>query len=177
MESTHQALHQQSRTYSTSYDSSYPVCASPTVPWTAFYTWPILLTNSSAALSINFIFKLYKGLVNLDFHSFFQLTTNKRTRGHTATIFCKFSKNNYRRDFFTVSSIDLWNSLPQTAIDSPNLVQFNDFSSVFVFRPLVIFTFVFNTFFSYSKSVYCYFLVFCYPVGSFCVIAFDLCYS
>ena len=152
MESTHQALHQLRRTYSTSYDSSYPVCASPTVPWTALSTLGLYsLQTRQLRYQLIFIFKLYKGLVNLDFHSFFQHTTNKRTRGHTATIFCKFSKNNYRRDFFTVSSIDLWNGLPQTAVDSLNLVQFKT-SLVSFFKQKDIWWFFIPVFFEYLSS-------------------------
>ena len=70
------------------------------------------------------LFKMYKSLVNVNINDFFPFVQNKRTRGHTATISAKFAKNNYRRDFFTVSVINFWNKLPQSAIDASSVAEF-----------------------------------------------------
>ena len=70
------------------------------------------------------VFKMYKNITNVDFNDFFTLLTNKRTRGHSATLQLKHANNNYRLNFFTVSTIDLWNKLPQTLIDESSLAKF-----------------------------------------------------
>ena len=70
------------------------------------------------------IFKMYKGFSDLDFRDFFELITNSATRGHSARIRAKSSNRNYRLNFFTVSSIFLWNQLSQSDVDSPSLHSF-----------------------------------------------------
>ena len=70
------------------------------------------------------IFKMFKNIINLNFDNFFHLVPNKRTRGHSASISIKHSNNNYRRDFFSVSSIELWNMLPESAIGASTVTQF-----------------------------------------------------
>ena len=60
------------------------------------------------------IFKMYK---KGELGNFFVLRNNKKIRGHSATLQIKYAKNNYRRYFFTIAAIDLWNKLPQNSID------------------------------------------------------------
>lgn len=70
------------------------------------------------------IFKMRKGLIDLDLNRFFVINENRRTRGHSCHIIPKFSKNNYRLNFFTVSAITYWNTLTQEVVDSPSLSIF-----------------------------------------------------
>ena len=72
------------------------------------------------------IFKIYTKHIEINLFPLFNIicTEEKTTRGYTANIFLKFANNNYRRDFFTISSINMCNKLPQKAIDAKNLTEF-----------------------------------------------------
>ena len=69
------------------------------------------------------IFKLHRHQPNA-FNDFFDVRGEKRTRGHTMTIATKYAKNNYRLNFFTVSSITLWNKLTEDEITSSSVTLF-----------------------------------------------------
>jgi hypothetical protein len=71
-----------------------------------------------------FTFKIYRQLADVDFHHFFQIRKDKRTRGHKLTLIPKFAKNNYRLHFFTNSVVQLWNQLANDDIDALNLLHF-----------------------------------------------------
>ena len=70
------------------------------------------------------IYKLYNRLSDLNFHTFFQISKDKRTRGHKLSIIPKFAKNNYRLKFFTNSSVHLWNQLTNDDVTALNLSDF-----------------------------------------------------
>jgi hypothetical protein len=70
------------------------------------------------------VFKIYKQSTNVRFSDFFSLAKSKMTRGHNAAVNIKHAYTNYRLNFFTLSILEIWNKLPQTVIDSPNLLTF-----------------------------------------------------
>jgi hypothetical protein len=70
------------------------------------------------------MFKFYHQLTDVDFDLFFTVKTDNRTRGHKLSIIPKFAKYNYRLNFFTNSSVHLWNQLTDEDIDAPTLAQF-----------------------------------------------------
>ena len=70
------------------------------------------------------IFKIFKGLINIDFRDLFDVSDFHRTRGHNLHIISKFSQHNYRLHFFSVSSIYYWNKLSQDDVDSTSVASF-----------------------------------------------------
>ncbi|MEL7308748.1 MAG: reverse transcriptase family protein, partial [Pseudomonadota bacterium] len=57
---------------------------------------------------------------------------NRPTRGHAAKISLKNARNNYRLHFFTVSIIDAWNKLPESAVSASSVAHFKkELSSYF----------------------------------------------
>lgn len=81
-----------------------------------------------------FLFKMYKGFTNINFDSFFTLCPSSITRGHSGRILPKFSRNNYRLNFFTVQVISYWNQLSQDDIDSPTTSCFKNRLNAFFKR-------------------------------------------
>ena len=71
-----------------------------------------------------FIYKIYKGVVKLNFNDLFDVNNTRKTRGHSCHITPKFSSHNYRLHFFTVSIVSYWNQLSQDDIDTPSISAF-----------------------------------------------------
>jgi len=61
-------------------------------------------------------FKLFKGLTDVPYTTFFQLATDSSTRGHSLKISKPYCKTDMRKFFFTYKVINRWNSLPEVAI-------------------------------------------------------------
>ena len=80
------------------------------------------------------VFKMYKGLISLDFHEFFEVQVSRKGRGHNCHIITKFSSYNYKLNFFSVSSISFWNQLSQDDIDATSVVAFKSRLAVFFNR-------------------------------------------
>ena len=70
------------------------------------------------------IFKIYKGMLDLNFRDFFDVTKEERTRGNKIKIVPKFAKNNYRLNFFSNSAVGLWNKLSNDDISVDTVPQF-----------------------------------------------------
>ena len=69
------------------------------------------------------VFKMFKGIDNLDPFSFFECSTN-RTRGHSLKI-KKFQANHdLRKNYFTNRVVNYWNSLPAHVIECNSLDTF-----------------------------------------------------
>jgi len=70
------------------------------------------------------VYKMMHGLSAVKFESFFELDSNKRTRGHS----CKLTKKRFRTDlrqhFFTERIINVWNSLDEQTVGSCSLISF-----------------------------------------------------
>jgi hypothetical protein len=73
------------------------------------------------------IYKMHHGVSNVDIGDFFTKTQARRTRGHCSNLMQKYAKNNYRLNFFTVSSISLWNKLTQEAVNASSLTLFKNY--------------------------------------------------
>lgn len=80
------------------------------------------------------LYKMHKGLIKLDFDDMFQRNNNKITRGNDCSLLTKFANNNYRLNFFTVSSIILWNRLSQADIDADSVNDFKTKLSLFFIK-------------------------------------------
>ena len=69
-------------------------------------------------------YKMMHGLSAVKFESFFELDSNKRTRGHS----CKLTKKRFRTDlrqhFFTERIINVWNSLDEQTVGSCSINSF-----------------------------------------------------
>ena len=70
------------------------------------------------------IFKIYNQITRVDFDTLFTLVRHKRTRGNSLAILPQFSNSNLRLNFFTVTSISLWNKLADADVNAPNLSIF-----------------------------------------------------
>jgi ribonuclease P/MRP protein subunit RPP40 len=79
------------------------------------------------------IFKLYRERPN-EFSDFFELRGERKTRGHNLAVVPKHARNNYRLNFFTVSSITLWNKFTEKEIASPSLLVFKKSVDSLFFR-------------------------------------------
>ena len=71
-----------------------------------------------------FVFKIIKGFVDVNFDDYFQFSTAHSTRSHRLSLVPKFSRNNYRRFFFTVDIINFWNELSDTEINVESISNF-----------------------------------------------------
>ena len=72
------------------------------------------------------VFKMAKGLTNVDINSLFVLN-NSDTRGHRYKLFKQYSRLDVRKFFFTQRVVDIWNSLPAAALDSKSINTFKGF--------------------------------------------------
>ncbi len=70
-------------------------------------------------------YKLVTGKENVDYKSFFTLTTNRFfLRGHTLKIEKRRSNLNIRQNFFSQRVVGVWNDLPQHVIDATSVNAF-----------------------------------------------------
>ena len=53
----------------------------------------------------------------------FQLSPETRTRGHRLKLFCPTVRTDVRKRFFSVRCLNVWNSLPASAVCAPDLSQ------------------------------------------------------
>ena len=71
------------------------------------------------------LYKIIKGLVDLDFKQFLVLNLNMfNTRGHAFRIAPECATVNCRRHFFTQRVTNIWNSLPADIVNFENLNAF-----------------------------------------------------
>jgi hypothetical protein len=75
------------------------------------------------------VFKLVKGIENVDYHQFFRLADNSGTRGHKYKIIKDRSRLEIRRNFFSQRIVNVWNSLPSYIIVEADSV--NSFKNKF----------------------------------------------
>ena len=72
------------------------------------------------------VFKLLKGLTNVDYRNFFQLVINSRTRGHSYKLVKSRSKLEIRSKFFSQRVINSWNSLSQHVVEAESVNSFKN---------------------------------------------------
>ncbi len=72
-----------------------------------------------------YVYKLLHGQIDTDYHKFFELKTSI-TRGHNYTL----KKNNFHKDvyrhFFANRTTNIWNKLPNSVVNSPNVTLFKN---------------------------------------------------
>ena len=72
------------------------------------------------------VFKLIKGVDNVDYREFFQLAVNSRTRGHSFKI-CKVrSRLEIRKNFFSQRVVNEWNELPSYVVEAESVNAFKN---------------------------------------------------
>ena len=69
-------------------------------------------------------YKILKGIDRVDAERLFPPAGVSRTRGHSLRIRGRSFKTEMRRNFFTQRVVNLWNSLPQRAVDAESLSIF-----------------------------------------------------
>ena len=78
------------------------------------------------------VFKILKGISNLDSASWFQLANNRRTRGHRLKLVKKRSRLDIRKHFFSQRVVNDWNSLPEIVIEAESVNSFKNKYDKFV---------------------------------------------
>ena len=63
------------------------------------------------------VFKLIKGIDNVDYRTFFQISDGSRTRGHRFKIVKLRSRLEIRRHFFSQRVVNEWNRLPSLVVE------------------------------------------------------------
>ena len=69
-------------------------------------------------------FSLLHGLLDFNFTKFFELRTDKRTRGHPFKLVVGSFSKNCRKYFFANRVVNVWNSLPAELVMSTTLTCF-----------------------------------------------------
>ena len=72
------------------------------------------------------VFKLIKGVDNVDYREYFELAENSRTRGHKFKIIKFRSKLEVRRNFFSQRVVNKWNELPQYVVEAESVNIFKN---------------------------------------------------
>jgi hypothetical protein len=69
-------------------------------------------------------YKIFNGLIDLQFSDFFDVANNSITRGHSYKIHTKRVANDIDRANFSKRVVNIWNSLPNNIVSSTSLGQF-----------------------------------------------------
>ena len=74
------------------------------------------------------LFQIYHGLIDLNFNDYFIKDINNRTRGHSKKLYLA-AKDTVKMNlcclkFFSIRTVNLWNSLPAKLIECTSLKQF-----------------------------------------------------
>ena len=72
------------------------------------------------------VFKIVKGLENVDQSVFFNLSEDSRTRGHQLKFQKHFCRLDVRKYFFSQRIVTEWNNLPQEAITAKTVNSFKN---------------------------------------------------
>ena len=72
------------------------------------------------------VFKMIKGIDGVDYRNYFQLSNERRTRGHSLKLVKTRSHLELRRNFFSLRIIDNWNKLPQAVVDADTVNSFKN---------------------------------------------------
>jgi ribonucleases P/MRP protein subunit RPP40 len=72
------------------------------------------------------VFKMIKGIDNIDYNKFFEISKSHRTRGHNCRLVKNRSKLDVRKYFFSQRVVNSWNKLPQEVVDATSLNSFKN---------------------------------------------------
>jgi len=70
------------------------------------------------------VYKLLHGLTNISYDKFFELATDKRTRGHSLTLVKHRYATVVRQHFFSERVINRWNALDDDTVTASSLNSF-----------------------------------------------------
>ena len=70
------------------------------------------------------LFKMMRGIDNVEVEKFFKIREKTSTRGHQFKIQKLHAKSKARQNIFSFRSINCWNSLPSRVVDSQSINQF-----------------------------------------------------
>ena len=69
-------------------------------------------------------FKMVKGLNDVDYTKFFQISAHNKTRGHSLKLEKKQCRNNIRQSFFSQRIVSEWNKLPEEVVAAETVNAF-----------------------------------------------------
>jgi ribonucleases P/MRP protein subunit RPP40 len=72
------------------------------------------------------VFKMIKGFDKIDYRSYFEISQDKRTRGHSLKLIKRRCNGELRKHFFTQRVVDSWNGLPQIVVDADTINTFKN---------------------------------------------------
>ena len=72
------------------------------------------------------VFKIIKGLSKVDYHDFFRLAGNDRTRGHKYKLIKSRSRLVVRKNFFSQRVVNNWNKLPKIVVEAESINGFKN---------------------------------------------------
>ncbi|HKJ81868.1 MAG TPA: reverse transcriptase family protein [Ignavibacteriaceae bacterium] len=67
------------------------------------------------------VFKMLKGIDNVDYNKYFTISNNSHTRGHSMKLIKNRSRLNIRQNYFTNRIINGWNTLPNYVVESDSV--------------------------------------------------------
>ena len=70
------------------------------------------------------VYRIVYGLCDLKFEDFFQTSPCDVTRGHCKKLFVSGCRRDCRKNFFSLRTVPIWNSLPNAAVSSGSLKSF-----------------------------------------------------
>ena len=71
-------------------------------------------------------FKILKGIDNLNYNNFFELSSQLLTRNNGLKLKGRRSNTDLRRSFFDIRVIDFWNKLPASVVQADTIATFKD---------------------------------------------------
>ena len=72
------------------------------------------------------VFKIFKGMDDLNFSDFFELDTDSRTRGHSKKLKVKTVETDLGKYSFSCRIVNLWNKLSKDTVDADKLDNFKN---------------------------------------------------
>ena len=72
------------------------------------------------------VFKIRKGFSKVNYTTWFKLSDNNRTRGHSYKLVKSRSRLDIRRNFFSQRVINAWNSLPSEVVEAESVNTFKN---------------------------------------------------
>jgi len=64
------------------------------------------------------VFKILKGFSKVNYNTWFKLSVNSRTRGHSYKLVKSRSRLDIRKNFFSHRVVNAWNSLPSEVVEA-----------------------------------------------------------
>ena len=72
------------------------------------------------------VFKILKGFSKVNYNTWFKLSVNSRTRGHSYKLIKSRSRLDIRKNFFIQRVVNVWNSLPSEVVEAESVNSFKN---------------------------------------------------